>query len=122
MTLQSFLSQIHWDIERHNTNEHLGFGHGIHFCIGARLARLEARLILEELLQQTSSYSLDSAFPRQTCIQHIRAATGPITLEAERLVVSRDAYLACRATLTACALVSFMASKKCRLNLMWCDA
>ncbi len=51
------------DIERHNTNEHLGFGHGIHFCIGARLARLEARVILEELLQQTSSFSLDSAFP-----------------------------------------------------------
>ena len=51
------------DIERHNTNEHLGFGHGIHFCIGARLARLEARVILEELLQQTSSFSLDNAFP-----------------------------------------------------------
>ena len=51
------------DIERHNTNEYLGFGHGIHFCIGARLARLEARVILEELLQQTSSFSLDSAFP-----------------------------------------------------------
>ena len=51
------------DIERHNTNEHLGFGHGIHFCIGARLARLEARVILEELVQQTSSFSLDSAFP-----------------------------------------------------------
>lgn len=50
------------DIDRHNTNEHLGFGHGIHFCIGARLARLEAKVILEELLQQTSSFSLDDAF------------------------------------------------------------
>jgi cytochrome P450 len=51
------------DIERHNTNEHLGFGHGIHFCIGARLARMEARVILEELLQQTSRFSLDSTYP-----------------------------------------------------------
>ena len=49
------------DLERHNTHEHLGFGHGIHFCIGARLARMEARLILRELLQATSRFSLDSA-------------------------------------------------------------
>jgi cytochrome P450 len=51
------------DIERSNTNEHLGFGHGIHFCIGARLARMEAKLILEEMLKQTSSFGLDRQFP-----------------------------------------------------------
>ena len=51
------------DLDRHNTKEHLGFGHGIHFCIGARLARMETRVILEELLQQTSGFSLDSAIP-----------------------------------------------------------
>jgi len=51
------------DIDRENTSEHLGFGHGIHFCIGARLARMEARIILAELLHQTSTFSLDSAFP-----------------------------------------------------------
>jgi cytochrome P450 family 144 len=51
------------DLERHNTHEHLGFGHGIHFCIGARLARMEAGLILRELLQLTSWFGLDSAIP-----------------------------------------------------------
>ena len=51
------------DLARHNTGEHLGFGHGIHFCIGARLARMEARVILEELLQSTSSFNLDSRVP-----------------------------------------------------------
>jgi cytochrome P450 len=51
------------DIERHNTSEHLGFGHGIHFCIGARLARMEARIILEELLRQTSNFGLDETMP-----------------------------------------------------------
>lgn len=51
------------DLQRSNSGEHLGFGHGIHFCIGARLARMEARVILEELLQCTSNFRLESAIP-----------------------------------------------------------
>ena len=31
-------------------NPHMGFGHGIHVCVGARLARLEIRIVVEQLL------------------------------------------------------------------------
>jgi len=42
---------------------HFAFGRGIHFCIGAHLARLEARIALERLLARTASFSLDTAHP-----------------------------------------------------------
>ncbi|MGH7963108.1 MAG: cytochrome P450 [Candidatus Binatia bacterium] len=46
-----------FDILR-NCEGHVGFGFGIHFCLGTLLARLEAKLALEELLKR---------FPRLTC-------------------------------------------------------
>lgn len=52
-------------LSRPNIREHLGFGHGIHFCIGARVARLEARVILQELLAATARFTLDNARPPQ---------------------------------------------------------
>ncbi len=40
----------HFDIER-NPRDHVAFGHGIHYCLGAHLARLEARVSFEVLLE-----------------------------------------------------------------------
>jgi hypothetical protein len=42
-------------------DRHLGFGHGVHFCIGAHSARLEAIVILQELLARVPEYEVDES-------------------------------------------------------------
>jgi cytochrome P450 len=41
------------DVRRDNAEEHLSFGKGAHFCLGAPLARIEMRLVLELLTELT---------------------------------------------------------------------
>jgi cytochrome P450 len=48
-----------YDILR-DTGELLSFGHGTHFCLGAALARLEARVALEEVLARFPDYEIDT--------------------------------------------------------------
>ncbi|HWL44941.1 MAG TPA: cytochrome P450 [Ilumatobacter sp.] len=54
-----------FDPHRDNLNDHLAFGKGVHFCIGASLTRLEARVALEELSRRLRSFALadDNDFP-----------------------------------------------------------
>ena len=82
-------------------NPHVAFGFGPHFCIGAVLARLEARILLEELLARFGS--VESAGPvvrtaspetgASTCLATTgpaatSAAAGPTATEA----VARDGF------------------------------
>jgi cytochrome P450 len=47
-----------FDIHR-RIDHHLAFGYGIHFCLGAALARMEGRVALDEVLQRFPSWDVD---------------------------------------------------------------
>jgi cytochrome P450 len=53
-----------FDIDRENGRTHLSFGFGIHYCLGAPLARLELKVILEELTRRLPSLRLVAGQPR----------------------------------------------------------
>ena len=46
------------------TLQHLTFGYGLHFCLGAALARLEGRVALDELLNRFPEWDVDYASAR----------------------------------------------------------
>jgi cytochrome P450 len=54
---RQFQRPAEFDVDR-GQNRHLAFGHGIHFCLGAPLARLEARIALDALLSRLPGLSL----------------------------------------------------------------
>ena len=52
-----FSTPFEFDISR-EPNPHLGFGQGVHFCLGASLARMEMRVVLQELLSRNENWAL----------------------------------------------------------------
>jgi cytochrome P450 len=48
--------EFRWD---RPMSRHLGFGQGHHYCIGTHVARLEGRVLLEELLARVPEYEID---------------------------------------------------------------
>ena len=54
---REFPDAARFDVSR-RMKRHLAFGHGIHHCLGSALARLEARVALEEILERHPDYAL----------------------------------------------------------------
>ena len=70
-----------FDIGR-KPNPHLGFGQGVHYCLGANLARLELRVLFEEMLGRFSSARLVEPVEwtrsnRHTGIRHLVVTLTP---------------------------------------------
>ena len=59
-----FPHSAQFDIRR-SPNPHLSFGHGVHFCLGAPLTRLESRIALERIVTHFSDIRPDLERPLQ---------------------------------------------------------
>jgi cytochrome P450 len=55
-----FANPERFDITRISHHAHVSFGHGIHFCLGAPLARLEGQVVLRVILQRLQDLNLDA--------------------------------------------------------------
>ncbi len=70
-----------YDLAR-DTSEMVSFGAARHFCLGAPLARLEARVALNEIVQRVRSYEVDAARARRVHSVNVRGfASLPMTVE-----------------------------------------
>lgn len=74
-----FASPDCFDVGR-KPNPHLGFGQGVHYCLGANLARLELRVLFEELLGRFDAVAVQSVewtrSNRHTGIRHLSVICG----------------------------------------------
>jgi cytochrome P450 len=70
-----------FDVSRSNARDHLGFGHGIHLCVGMHLAKLEMESLLSELLRRVDR--IDVGEPTMVLNNSIHAFERlPVTLHS----------------------------------------
>lgn len=78
-----FPEPFRFDVRR-QPNRHLAFGHGNHFCLGAILARLEIRLVLEALIARVERCALAGPVEWTRSNKHTGIRHMPVTLAPRR--------------------------------------
>jgi hypothetical protein len=68
---RAFADPDRYDLDR-DTAESLSFGSGRHFCLGASLARLEARIVLEQMVNLVAGYDVDESGARRVHSVNVR--------------------------------------------------
>jgi cytochrome P450 len=82
---KQFPAPDRFDITR-EPNPHIAFGHGIHFCLGAALSRLETRIALSDLLGRFRHFELATtdAWPPRRALHVLGPAHLPLRVERDR--------------------------------------
>ncbi len=78
-----FEDPFRFDIRR-DPNPHVTFGHRTHFCLGANLARLEIRVILDEVLDRLGNFELTGPVERVRTNKHAGVWHVPMQFTARR--------------------------------------
>ena len=67
---RAFENPDDFDIER-APGISIGFGHGVHSCLGAALARMESRIAIEELARRWRRFEIDDAGLRRVHMSNV---------------------------------------------------
>ncbi|MBI2168825.1 MAG: cytochrome P450 [Actinobacteria bacterium] len=81
-----FDDPFRFDVRR-EPNPHLTFGHGSHFCLGAALARMEIRIMLEELLDRFEAIEPTGAIQFTRSNKHLGVRHMPVRFHRRREAV-----------------------------------
>lgn len=73
-----FVESFRFDVRR-TPNPHVAFGHRSHFCIGANLARLEIRIMFEELLARFDDFAFEGPIERFRTNKHAGVKHMPVS-------------------------------------------
>jgi len=101
-----FVNGDAFDIHR-ESRPHLGFGHGIHVCLGAPLARLEGRVAMEEVLKRFTDWEVDYAHCQLSATSSVRGWDAlPVFVGGSRKAASPPSRPASAAEPAAAAAVT----------------
>ena len=80
------------DLHRLGQRQHLSFGHGIHLCLGAPIARMEGRIAMEQLLERTDWVELgEGDFPHRKSVFVRTLERLPVKVHPKKKAIVHDA-------------------------------